>query len=176
MEKLPEQKVQILNRAITRRQAIRAGGIAVVGLAFSKPLIETVMPKPAFAQYSTNITGKPSIEWLNDDIDTNTLDDVLAQICNVSGDTPVNISTWEMRRVIMKGTVTSVMANGVPLSDFLVAVPVGTLTYPPDPTCGDVSVTIVGSGQEVKVQIWARGIDTNGQATPERRLTITRES
>jgi hypothetical protein len=45
--------IKSLRGPITRRQAIKAGGIAVVGLAFSKPLIETVWPKPAFAQYVT---------------------------------------------------------------------------------------------------------------------------
>jgi hypothetical protein len=52
-----QENAGLLSRPITRRQAIMAGGIAVVGLAFSKPLIETVMPKPAFANYVTNGGG-----------------------------------------------------------------------------------------------------------------------
>lgn len=40
-----------LNRHITRREAIKASGIAALGLAFSKPIIETIYPKPAFANY-----------------------------------------------------------------------------------------------------------------------------
>jgi hypothetical protein len=54
MEKPEGHNSGILSRAITRRQAIKAGGIAAVGLAFSKPLIETIYPKPAFANYVTN--------------------------------------------------------------------------------------------------------------------------
>ena len=56
----------ILKQGLTRRQVIRAGGIAAVGLAFTKPLIETIYPKPAFANY---VLGGPSIEWAIDDID-----------------------------------------------------------------------------------------------------------
>ena len=52
-----QETIPFLGRAVTRRQAIKAGGIAVVGLAFSKPLIETLMPKPAFANYVTNGNG-----------------------------------------------------------------------------------------------------------------------
>ena len=44
------QKERMLERRITRRSAIKAGGIAAVGLAFSKPVIETLHPGPAFAQ------------------------------------------------------------------------------------------------------------------------------
>ena len=40
-----------LKKRITRRQAIKVGGIAAIGLVFSKPVIETIRPKPAFAQY-----------------------------------------------------------------------------------------------------------------------------
>ena len=42
---------ETLRQPITRRQAIRVGGLAALGLVFSKPLIETIRPKPAFAQY-----------------------------------------------------------------------------------------------------------------------------
>lgn len=45
------QEFGLLAKQITRRDAIKAGGIAAVGLAFSKPLIETIYPKPAFAGY-----------------------------------------------------------------------------------------------------------------------------
>ena len=50
MEK-EEQGARFLTREVTRRQALRAGGIAALGLVFSKPLIETIRPKPAFAMY-----------------------------------------------------------------------------------------------------------------------------
>ena len=45
----------VLTRRISRRNAIKAGGIAALGLAFSKPLINTIRPPPAFAQ----VTGPP---------------------------------------------------------------------------------------------------------------------
>ena len=51
LEQLDGKAEAILKRRITRRQAIKAGGIAAVGLVFSKPLIETIRPKPAFANY-----------------------------------------------------------------------------------------------------------------------------
>ena len=51
MEK-EEPEVRILTRRITRRQAVKAGGIAAVGLAFSKPIISSLHPPPAFAQVS----------------------------------------------------------------------------------------------------------------------------
>lgn len=38
-------------KRVTRRNAIKAGGIAAVGLAFSRPLIETIAPKPAYATF-----------------------------------------------------------------------------------------------------------------------------
>lgn len=36
---------------ITRRQAIKLGGIVAAGLIFSRPIIDTILPKPLFAQY-----------------------------------------------------------------------------------------------------------------------------
>jgi len=45
--KVPEY----LKRQITRRQAIKAGGTTALGLTFAKPLIRTIYPKPAFANY-----------------------------------------------------------------------------------------------------------------------------
>ena len=50
----------LLGRPITRRTAIKAGGIAAVGLAFSKPIIETIHPRPAFAQLSP-VTTPPRL-------------------------------------------------------------------------------------------------------------------
>ena len=46
------EQSEILRRRISRRTAIKAGGVAAVGLAFSKPVIETIYPRPAFAQMS----------------------------------------------------------------------------------------------------------------------------
>ncbi|MFQ6029004.1 MAG: 6-bladed beta-propeller [Dehalococcoidia bacterium] len=53
------QQGDILGRRITRRSAIKAGGIAAVGLAFSRPIIETITPHPAFAQMSPAPTLTP---------------------------------------------------------------------------------------------------------------------
>ena len=41
-----------LERRINRRQAIKTGGLVAIGLVFSKPLINTIYPKPAFADYA----------------------------------------------------------------------------------------------------------------------------
>ena len=41
-----------LTTRATRRQVIKAGGIVALGLAFSKPIIETLHPRPASAQVS----------------------------------------------------------------------------------------------------------------------------
>ena len=41
----------VIQRGLTRRDAVRLGGIAALGLTFSKPLIQTIIPKPAFAAY-----------------------------------------------------------------------------------------------------------------------------
>ena len=43
-----QQREHMLERLITRRSAIKAGGIAAVGLAFSKPIIHTIHPGPTF--------------------------------------------------------------------------------------------------------------------------------
>jgi len=42
---------EFLKGRITRRQAIKVGGLAAAGLVFSKPLIETIRPESAFARY-----------------------------------------------------------------------------------------------------------------------------
>ena len=41
---------------ITRRQAIKLGGIVAVGLIFSKPIIDTIRPTPLFAHYGAGPT------------------------------------------------------------------------------------------------------------------------
>ena len=51
---------QVLLREISRRQALKVGGLAAMGVAFSKPLIETIKPKPAFGQgYGGEPTPEP---------------------------------------------------------------------------------------------------------------------
>jgi hypothetical protein len=51
--------IDLRQQRISRRDALKAGGIAAVGLAFSKPLIETLRPRTAFASLSP-IPGGPS--------------------------------------------------------------------------------------------------------------------
>ena len=50
---------EYMKKHLTRRQAIKAGGIAAIGLAFSKPVIETLRPPPAWAQVSPGIPIPP---------------------------------------------------------------------------------------------------------------------
>ncbi|MCZ6777042.1 MAG: hypothetical protein O7D34_11385 [Ignavibacteria bacterium] len=45
---------------MTRRQALRAGGLTALGLVFTKPVIETIRPLPAFAQYAPPVTPTPT--------------------------------------------------------------------------------------------------------------------
>lgn len=47
-----------LKKRISRRQAMRAGGLAALGLAFSKPIINTIRPQPAYAQVSVISTTR----------------------------------------------------------------------------------------------------------------------
>lgn len=42
-----------LKRRITRRQALKAGGIAALGLIYAKPIIDTIRPTPVFANYGS---------------------------------------------------------------------------------------------------------------------------
>ena len=42
----------LLPKQITRRDAIKAGGVAAVGLAFRKLLIGSIYPKPVFSAYT----------------------------------------------------------------------------------------------------------------------------
>lgn len=46
-----EPRKIILSRHVTRRQALKAGGLTAVGLVFSKPIIDTIKPVSAFASY-----------------------------------------------------------------------------------------------------------------------------
>ena len=50
---------KVFNRPATRRQVIKAGGIAALGIAFSKPIIETLRPSVAFA--SSGQTFEPAL-------------------------------------------------------------------------------------------------------------------
>lgn len=48
-----------LHSRITRRQAIKAGGVAALGLAFSKPIVDTLRPRPVSANVSFGTGGNP---------------------------------------------------------------------------------------------------------------------
>ena len=65
-EVLEEKSYRHLKRRMTRRQVIKAGGLAALGLAFSKPIIDTIRPTPLFANY-----GGGSILILKDSVDGN---------------------------------------------------------------------------------------------------------
>jgi len=75
MENQEQHPQSLIQRRVSRRAALKAGGIAAVGLAFSKPLIQTIYPQPAFAQLSgtsnansvssPNITPGPAKYWGN---------------------------------------------------------------------------------------------------------------
>jgi len=64
VEDIMEQKEKVksyLRKNITRRQALKAGGIAALGLTFSKPFVDTIRPRPVFAEYG----GTPGF-WNNE--------------------------------------------------------------------------------------------------------------
>ncbi len=50
----------IFTRRISRREAVKAGGIAALGLAFSDPVIRTIRARPLFASASVQAGGSPS--------------------------------------------------------------------------------------------------------------------
>ena len=55
---MSDKTIQILGKEISRRDALKVGGIAGLGLAFSKPLMESIRPEMAFGQnYNTAPTG-----------------------------------------------------------------------------------------------------------------------
>ena len=62
---LETHREHMLERRITRRAAIKAGGIAAVGLTFAKPIIETIYPKPIFATGGTGMLCTGSAEINN---------------------------------------------------------------------------------------------------------------
>ena len=61
---------EYLRRRITRRQAVKAGALATLGLVFSRPLIDTIIPTPLFAQYEEPPPPGPAGctpgKWKND--------------------------------------------------------------------------------------------------------------
>ena len=52
---LNEKLDHYMKRSLTRRNALRAGGIAALGLVFAKPVINTIRPSPAWAQVSPGL-------------------------------------------------------------------------------------------------------------------------
>ncbi len=59
-EKLQEK---LENTVLSRRQLMKASGIAALGLSFSAPLIQTVSAKPAFSDYGDSDSGE---NWTTD--------------------------------------------------------------------------------------------------------------
>ena len=51
------EKRSPMNSKLTRRQVIKAGGVAALGLVFSKPIVQTLRPKPVSANVSFNAGG-----------------------------------------------------------------------------------------------------------------------
>ena len=47
---MSDKTIRILDHEITRRDALKAGGIAGLGLAFAAPVVRSVKPQRAFAQ------------------------------------------------------------------------------------------------------------------------------
>lgn len=178
---------KVLNRPITRRRAIKSGGIAIVGLAFVKPAIDTIFPKPAFAQYVT-AQGHPSIEWQppglqdsnlfltsdggGDGIELVALSIVSsyvvrANLCNVSDSIPVTIDDWSFTTQILEGPISSVTLSPDPFP---------SLTAGPPDDCNDLFVTINTSSpiwEKLKVRVFATGTATSIPETAGPvRLTI----
>ncbi len=60
MEENEKHVDQYFKRLITRRQAIKAGGLAALGLAFSKPVIKSIYPKSIFASSYGGGSSEPS--------------------------------------------------------------------------------------------------------------------
>ena len=58
---MPEKTIRVLNHEITRRDAIKAGGIAGLGLAFAAPVVRSIKPQRAFAQGYGPACEAPSI-------------------------------------------------------------------------------------------------------------------
>ena len=60
MEENEKHVEQYLKHLITRRQAIKAGGLTALGLAFSKPVIKTIYPNALFASSYGGGSSAPS--------------------------------------------------------------------------------------------------------------------
>ena len=56
---MPEPQKLFGTSHITRRQAIKAGGIAALGLVFAQPIIETIRPRRVFASGNTGSQTGP---------------------------------------------------------------------------------------------------------------------
>ena len=180
---IEEQAGTVLSRTVTRRDAVKAAGIAAVaGLAFSSPLIRTIRPTSAFAGYAV---GKPSIEFADPipgQIEANLSsvggdgnDIVLyvepgassytakALFCNVSGHIPVTIdpNDYVIAYTVLEETGCSV-ASVVPPT----GADIGVLTSPPT-ECSEVPLTVnltapAVSGCKVKVSVTVHLEGANG--------------
>ncbi|MCH8282461.1 MAG: hypothetical protein IIC96_17500 [Chloroflexi bacterium] len=106
-----ELEAQILKRRITRRQAVKAGGIAALGLAFSKPIISSLLPPSALAQVitpgptptqpctaairSVTISGAELLDEAGTRLYTSAVDSSCGD-CNVGNCDPVTTYLWEV--------------------------------------------------------------------------------
>lgn len=192
MEKTKPKITKYLETRFTRRQAVKAGGLAAMGLVFSKPIIETIRPKSAFASYGIAV-GRPSLEWgipgpqidpnleLDDD-EGNDLDleaDVIvstytvrASLCNVSDNIPVTIDTWFFTYDIVRGPISNVSFNPT-------AAGFPNLTAGPPDVCADLDVIITtndNNWDDLKLRVYATGIaSSSGLSAGPIKLTITIE-
>ena len=68
LAELAEQVGGYLKRRINRRQAIKVGGLAAAGLILSKPLLSTIRPTPAFADYLFGVDPDPEKRYCSYEI------------------------------------------------------------------------------------------------------------
>ena len=196
MEEAKPKVTKYLETRITRRQAVKVGGVAALGLVFSKPIIETIRPTPAFASYQMKV-GKPSIEWgipgpqidpnleLDDDGEGNDIEletdvaaattyTVRASLCNVSDDTPVTIDDWLFTYNIVEGQ--GIISN-VSFNPTAAGFP--SLTAGPPDVCADLDVIITTSSDnwdKLKIEVFATGtVLSSGLSAGPIKLTITIE-
>ena len=76
---MEDREQKLLDRRVSRRDAIKAGGIAALGLAFAKPVIETIYPKPIFATGGTGMPCAGSVRLENQTVEVTAGDEATAR-------------------------------------------------------------------------------------------------
>ena len=196
MEQKEEKVRSYLRNKITRRQALKAGGLAALGLAFSKRIIDTIRPTPIFAVY-----GQPSIDWDPDGTGTDDLEffpvaltiipgpntgnyvaDPKPVLCNVSDEpTPISEAKLEIELTKDDGGHLVNGVNGVSVNGM--SFPVTLTGFAPMGEAGSCKLLEVefelqnwgvhpGSGHEVKVVIKVVEFDGRIPTNPP-KLTLT---